>query len=176
MTDLDRGVLPDRDGGLRIRLSRRERDLLRSLPEQLRPLVSGEEEAPTVSGVLFSRGYDDDAQEAEFRSLAGDDIVSQRVAALDAFADTLDGGVERDGAWHKELDAEEAGAWLSAVNDGRLVLAALLGINDESQWEQGPDEDNPASIVLDYLSWLQTELVDAMMTSLPEAEGPATGG
>ena len=162
-------IAPTADGGVRVRLPLPERDLLRSLPGQLRPLVSGEEQAPTVAGVLFSRGYDDEELEQEYRSLAGDDIVAQRLAALDAFAQTLAGGREFGGTWHIDLDAEQASAWLSAVNDGRLVLGALLGITEESQWEDGPDEDNPASIVLSYLGWLQTELVDALMTTLPEA-------
>ena len=172
----DHGIVPAAQGGVRVGLSRRERDLLRSLPDQLRPLVSGEEQAPVVSGVLYSRGYDDDELEAEYRTLAGDDIVAQRVAALDAFAESLDAGTERDGVWRHELDAAAAGAWLSAINDGRLVLAALLGITEESQWEQGPSDDNPAGVVLSYLGWLQTELVDALMVSLPAADDPAPGG
>ncbi len=176
MTDLDRSVAPRSDGGVALRLSRRERDLLRSLPGQLRPLVTGEEAAPTVSSVLYSRGYDDDELEEEYRSLAGDDIVAQRVGALDVFAATLEGGVERDGVWRAELDASDAAAWLSAVNNGRLVLAALLGITDESQWERPPADDNPAGIVLNYLGWLETELVDALMSTLPDQDDPATGG
>jgi hypothetical protein len=164
----DNSVAPAAGGGVTISLSHRERELLRSLPDQLRPLVSGDEPAPSVAGVLYSRGYDDDELEVEYRSLIGDDIVTQRVSALDAFAATLEAGAEHRGIWTVELDADEAGAWLSAVNDGRLVLAALLGITDESQWETGPADENPASIVLNYLGWLQTELVDAMMTTLPD--------
>ena len=173
---IDSGIAPTAGGGVAVRLTRRERELLRSLPGQLRPLVSGEEQAPSVSSVLFSRGYADDELEAEYRSLAGDDIVAQRVGALDAFAATLEGGTERLGVWRRELDAEEAGAWLSAVNDGRLVLAALLGITEEAQWEGGPADDNPAGIVLNYLGWLQTELVDALMAALPEPDQPPTAG
>ena len=176
MTEFGRGIVALPDGGVAVRLSRRERDLLRSLPQQLRPLISGEEQAPTVAGVLYSRGYDDDELEAEYRALAGDDIVAQRVTALDAFAATLDGGAERHGVWRRDLDADESAAWLSAVNDARLVFAALLGISDESQWESDVDDDNPAAIVLSYLGWLETELVDALMGFLDRPEYPATDG
>lgn len=169
MINRSSAITPTSQGGISVRLPLPERDLLRSLPDQLRPLVSGEEQAPNVAAALFSRGYEDDELEEEYRSLAGDDIVAQRLAALEAFAATLDGGTQERGAWRIELDAEQASAWLSAVNDGRLVLGALLGITEESQWEDGPDEDNPASIVLNYLGWLQTELVDALMAALPEA-------
>ena len=162
-----RGIVPARDGGVTVNLSQRERDLLRSLPEQLRPLLSGELPAPTISATLFSRGYDDDELESEYRSLAGDDIVAQRVSALDAFAESLEGGAVTRGRWRAELDGETAAAWLSAVNDGRLVLGALLGIVDESQWESGPSDDNPASVVMHYLGWVEEELVQALMTTLP---------
>ena len=165
-----RGIVPRGDGGVTVNLSRRERDLLRSLPDQLRPLLAGEQQAPTIAARLFPRGYDDDALEAEYRDLAGDDIVAQRVGAMDVFTRSLDGGDVVRGRWRAELDAETAAAWLSAVNDGRLVLGALLGIDVESQWEGGPTDDNPASVVLHYLGWIEEELVGALMFSLPEAD------
>ena len=165
-----RGITPARGGGVTVNLSARERDLLRSLPDQLRPQLTGEAEAPPIRARLFSRGYDDEDLEQEYRELVADDIVRQRVDALDVFMSTLEGGTSRLGRWRAELDADQAAAWLSAVNDGRLVLGALLGINDESQWEGGPADDNPASVVLHYLGWVEEELVGALMFSLPEAD------
>lgn len=161
-----RGIVAGPDGGVTVNLSVRERDLLRSLPDQLRPLLSGEEQAPLVTSVLYSRGYDDDEDEEAYRELIGDDIVAQRTAALDTFKATLDGGRIRGTRWRAELDAEQAGAWLSAVNDGRLTLGALLGITEESAWDGGPSDDEPASVVLYYLGWVQEELVAALMGSL----------
>ncbi len=163
-----RGVVPAPGGGLEIRLSTRERDLLRSLPGQLRPLLSGDESAPTIAERLYPPGYDDAELEREYRSLVGSDLVDERMAAMDAFAETLAGGTVTRGRWSLTLDAEKAAAWLSAVNDARLILGGLLGITEESQWEQGPQDDNPASVVMYYLGWLQEELVAALMGSLPE--------
>jgi Domain of unknown function (DUF2017) len=163
-----RGVSPARGGGVTVNLSARERDLLRSLPDQLRPLLTGDIDAPPVTARLFSRGYEDDELEREFRSLIGDDIVRQRVGALDVFVGTLDGGTVKLGRWRTQLDAEQANAWLSAVNDGRLVLGAVLGIVDESHWEEGPTDDDPATVILHYLGWLEEELVQALSTSLPD--------
>ncbi|MPZ71829.1 MAG: DUF2017 family protein [Nitriliruptorales bacterium] len=168
MTDKMRGIVARADGGVTVHLSARERDLLRSLPGQLRPLLAGEAEAPTVSSRLFSRGYEDNELEAEYHSLVAEDVVSQRLAAMDAFAVTLEEGSQRGGRWRTELDAEAATAWLSAINDGRLILGALLGVTDESAWEQHADDENPTSIVLYYLGWLQEELVAALTTALPE--------
>lgn len=162
-----RGMVPTPDGGVTVNLSVRERDLLRSLPEQLRPLLTDPEAAPGVGSALFSRGYDDDTDERKYRELIGDDIVTQRTAALDTFAASLDGGKVRAGRWRAQLDAEQAAAWLSAVNDGRLALGALLGITDEAEWEERADDENPANVVLYYLGWVQEELVTALMESLP---------
>ena len=164
-----RGVIPVAGGGLEIRLSVRERDLLRSLPQQLRPLLAGEEPAPTLTGRLYPPGYDDPDMEAEYQELVGSDIKAQRLAALDAFDATLAEGTVTRGRWAVTLNSEEAEAWLSAVNDARLILGGLLGITEESQWEDGPSEDNPASVVMYYLGWLQEDLVAGLMAALPEA-------
>lgn len=150
-----------------VQLSQRERDVLRTLPSQLRPLLAGGAGAETVTARLYSRGYDDDELEREYRALVGDDIATQRLAAMDAFAETLDAGEGRHSRWRIELDEEQAGAWLSAVNDGRLVLGALLGITDEAAWDEGPDDDNPASVLLFYLGWLEEQLVAALARGLP---------
>ena len=163
-----RGIVPTADGGLEIRLSARERDLLRSLPQQLRPLLTGSEPAPTITARLFPAAYEDDEMEQEFRSLVGSDIVDERTAAMDAFAATLEGGTLPRGRWSAKLAPEAAAAWLSAVNDSRLILGGLLGISLESQWEEGPDDDNPTSVVMYYLGWLQEELVAALMGALPD--------
>lgn len=163
-----RGITAAPGGGVTVNLSQRERDLLRSLPDQLRPLLLGEQQAPTVAARLFPRGYDDDELEAEYRELAGNEIVAQRIGAMDVFTRSLDGGTVVRGRWRAELDAETAAAWLSAVNDGRLVLGALLGIVEESQWERGPADDDPAGVVLHYLGWVEEELVSALMSSLPD--------
>ena len=168
MTSRARAVTPTGDGGLVVRLPVRERDLLRSLPDQLRPVLAGEQTAPAVTDRLYPRGYDDDALEREYRDLIGSDLVTERVAALDAFAETLAGGTVSRGRWSTTLDADAAGAWLSAVNDARLVLGQLLGITTESEWEGGPDPDEPSSVVMYYLGWLQEELVAALMGALPE--------
>ena len=162
-----RGVTPSADGGVTVNLSVRERELLRSLPDQLRPLLLDADQAPQLGAALFSRGYDDAEEERKYRELIGDDIVTQRTAALDTFAATLDAGKVRAGRWRAELDAEQAAAWLSAVNDGRLALGALLGITDEAAWEERSDDENPASVVLYYLGWVQEELVTALSGALP---------
>lgn len=155
-------------GGVRVRLTSRERALLQSLPEQLRPLLSGEGGAPEVRGRLFPPAYHDEEQESEYRDLIGDSLVEERIERLEAFARTLDGGHSGRLSWSAELSADEAHAWLSALNDARLTLGVLLGITDESQWEDGVDRDDPSAVALFYLGWLQEQLLAALMSSLDE--------
>lgn len=155
-------------GGVRVRLTPRERSLLQSLPAQLRPLLTGDAGGGAVRGRLFPPAYGDAEQESEYRDLVGESLVEERLERLEAFAATLDGGQGGRLAWTVELSADQAHAWLSALNDARLTLGVLLGITDESQWERGPDEDNPSAVALYYLGWLQEQLLGALMHSLDE--------
>lgn len=155
-------------GGVRIRLSARERSLLASLPGQLRPLLSGQAEAGAVRDRLFPRAYEGADEESEYRDLVGESLVEERIERLEAFASTLDAGHGGRLGWTVELSSDEAHAWLSALNDARLTLGVLLGITEESQWEGGPAHDDPSAVALYYLGWLQEQLLAALMSSLDE--------
>ena len=156
------GVRPRPGGGVSVRLTPGERALLRGLLPQLRPVLAGEQDVGGAVDRLYPPGYDDPDAEAEYRLLVGDSLVSQRLEALEAFTTTLEGGRDRGRWWTTELDADEAHAWLGAINDARLVLGCVSGVTDESQWDRGPDPDEPASVALYYLGWLQEELLAAL--------------
>jgi hypothetical protein len=161
------------DGGMRIRLSPRERDALRSLPRQILPVLTGEHElgAPGTSlrSRLFPSAYaDDPLAEIEYQELVGNQVEDLRASALRTFARTLERGVTRRLLWTIDLNREEAAAWLSAVNDARLTLAMIAGITSEEQWEDGPDPHDSTSIMLYYLGWLEEQLVAAMTGGLEE--------
>lgn len=155
------------DGGLRVRLGWRERELLVDVARRLRPVLTGDEDPPHIRERLFPPAYDDPEAEAEYRAMVGDSLVDERVAALDAFLATLEGGETRLLAWTIALDAGQAAAWLSATNDLRLMLAGTLGVTDESVWENGPDMGDRSSVLLYYLGWLQERLLAAMAGRLP---------
>lgn len=165
MTDLVHGVQRLPEGGLRARLASRERQLLASLPDQLRPVLTGEEDPAGVRERLFPPAYDDPEEEAEYRELVGDDLLEERLDKLDAFARTLDAGEEGDDVWTLDLSEEDAEAWLSALNDARLALASIVGIQHESDWEAGPDPEDSTAVALWYLGWLQEELLSALRSS-----------
>jgi len=157
-------------GGYQVRLGHPERDLLRSLPGQLRSLLAGETDLDTGAGWvrerLFPRAYDDPVEELAYRELVGTTPTDDRLAALDDFARTLDGGTAGPRTWSTTLTAEEADAWLSAVNDARLTLAMVVGIASEDDWPAAHQAGDPTAVALSWLGWLQEELLTALTTSL----------
>lgn len=153
------------DDGVEVVIGADERDALRSVPPRLRAIVESTDPTLTADEVrhrLFPRAYEDAEADAEFRSITEPDLVQGRLDALDTFLATLDAGTDRGRRWQTRLSGEEAEAWLAVVNDARLVLAGMVGIIDESDWERGPDYDDPASVMLFYLGWLEEELVNAL--------------
>ena len=147
-----------REGEVRLRLPREERELLRSLPAQLRRLLDEAPEDPSLER-LFPPAYDDDESEAEYRRLMGDELLDDRRRALRVLEETLD----RD-----RLSAEQAQAWLTALNDLRLVLGTRLDVRDETLLAGlRPDDPRaPELAVYAYLSWLQEQLVEALEADL----------
>jgi Domain of unknown function (DUF2017) len=104
---------------------------------------------------LFPPAYDDEADETEYRRLMRDELLGGRRRALQVLEET----VGRD-----RLNAGEAQAWLTALNDLRLVLGTRLDVSEET-FLDGLDPDDPRAPELAlyaYLSWLQEQLVEAI--------------
>jgi Domain of unknown function (DUF2017) len=143
-----------RNGDIRLRLPRDERALLRSLPAQLRRLLAEAPEDPSLER-LFPPAYDDAEDEAEYRRLMGDELLEGRRRALRVVEETLD---------QDRLTKEQAEAWLTALNDLRLVLGTRLDVTEEMLLERlRPYDPDAFEISLyAYLSWLQEQLVDAL--------------
>lgn len=152
-----RRVSRARDGTFRLRLSPEERDLLRSLPGQLRALLDADD--PALER-LFPPAYPDDPElETEYAGLVRDDLRKQRATSLEVMESTLDAD---------RLDEEELAAWLGALNDLRLVLGTRLGVTEE-MYEQGfPEEDPeaPRYALYQYLGWLEEQVVAALAESV----------
>src|SRR5262245_19535795 len=108
------------DGGVLLRLSREERGLLAMLAADLREQLEGEPTDPSFRR-LFPPAYEDEQDERGYRDLAGDDLLNGRRGALELLEATA--GSDR-------LTAEEADAWLRALNDLRLVLGTRLDVQE----------------------------------------------
>lgn len=152
-----RRVQRDRKGGYRLRLPQEERELLRSLPRQMREVLKTDDPALRR---LFPPAYTDDPEaEDEFRRLMREELLTGKLVALRIVEETADA---------KHLTEEQLEGWLGALESLRLYLGSQLDITEEA-YAHDVDPDDPAAPALalyGYLSWLQEEVVAALSASL----------
>ena len=141
-------------GGVELRLSRDERSLLAGLVEELRALLDGAPGDPSLRR-LFPPAYDEEDDERAYRDLMGGELLEGRRSALDVVAQTLD---------RERLSADEADAWLRALNDLRLALGTRLDVKEDTFVEELRRDDPraPALAVYGYLSWMQEQLIEVL--------------
>jgi hypothetical protein len=144
-----------RGGEFRLRLPDDERELLQLLAGELRERVEDEPDHPDLKR-LFPPAHAEDAEaEAEYRRLVGRQLDDGRANRLDTFTATID---------RETLTAAEAEAWLSVLNDLRLVLGTRLDVTEQLDWNVDPSDPRAAELaVYAYLSWLQEQMVEALM-------------
>jgi hypothetical protein len=146
-----------RGGRFALRITGAERDVLRSLPAQLRQMLTGQDSAtdPDLRR-LFPLAYPDDPQKsAEYDGMVRDDLMAERIAAIEVMERTIDSD---------SLSEDELLAWLSAINDLRLVLGARLDVpEDLSELDVHPDDPRAENLALyAYLSILEEDAVAAL--------------
>jgi Domain of unknown function (DUF2017) len=142
------------DGSVELGLSHEERTLLVGLAAELRSLLEGATGDPALRR-LFPPAYDDEGDERAYRDLMGGELLDGRREALELLARTAE---------QKRLSAEEADAWLRALNDLRLVLGTRLDVQEDTLLDDlRPDDERAAGLaVYGYLSWIQEQLVAAL--------------
>ncbi|MQA95239.1 MAG: DUF2017 family protein [Streptosporangiales bacterium] len=176
------GFRRTRDGGVRVRLDDNEVQVVRSLVGQILELLEADaKEAGDDSGAaeigmpslgisgrtatpddpvlarLFPDAYGDDAEAAgDFRRYTESGLRDGKRAAAATVLTGLDAGPGLI-----ELTAEEAQAWLRALNDVRLALATRLGLTDGFHLFGSMDPTDPRN-VYDWLTFLQETLVRAV--------------
>ena len=162
----ERGGVRRIDGGVRVRLTPDERDVLSTIPSQLRDVFRGEAGHDELLARLFPPAYDDAAAEAEFHLTRGSELARLRSETLDRFQTSMLKGADHRGHWAVDLSWDEAHAWLQVVNDTRLVLASIDGITSEADWD-APVETSER-LLLHWLGWLEEQLVQALMSTLED--------
>jgi len=148
-----RRVKRTRGGDFQLRLPPEERDLLRTLPNQLRELLLTDD--PSLRRLFPPAYVDDPEHEEEYRRLMADDLVRRRQAALDIVEETIDA---------ERVNEEQLTAWMGAINDLRLVLGTRLDVSEEMDIDNLEDDDplTPAFALYGYLGWLQEQIVAAL--------------
>jgi hypothetical protein len=143
---------------------------------------------PALARLLPDAHKDDPQASADFRRYTESGLRARKRQGLELALRTLDRGTLL------RLNGAEAGAWLVALTDVRLVLAERIGLRtdeDHALLEEvvahlaaaEPESVEAADAsagtaagerlamtlaLYDFLAWLQETLVEAMSTTLPE--------
>ena len=147
------------DGEIALQLPPDERHLLRELAHGIRTLLAEDPDDPAARR-LFPPAYADPKLEDEYRALMRTQLTSGREQALGRVLATVD---------QHRLSADDADAWLRALNDSRLVLGTRLDVTEDFDWDSiEPDDPEAAELALyAYVSWLQEQLVEAAGQPMP---------
>lgn len=153
----ERGIKRAKDGSYSVRLEDEERQILASLPAQLRSVIESDD--PSTRR-LFPPAYEDAAAQDDYRDLVHESLRDGKLAALAELERT---------ARAESLTEAELGAWLGAFESLRLVLGEQLEITEETYGEAlDPDDpETPRRALYGWLSWLQEEAVAALSSGLP---------
>jgi hypothetical protein len=153
---------------VQLRLPQAEKAVLASVMSQLRMVVQGGAGVEHLRARLFPRAYDDPDHDQEFRRLVGEDLVEQRLAAIDTTLATLEAGRNRTRQWVIDLDDEQVHSWLTVLHDLRLVLAQIVGIRTEADWDRDLDGAEAPELLLWHIGTLQEELLAVLMRDLTQ--------
>jgi hypothetical protein len=153
MADLEPRIRRAPDGDIELRFPAEERAVIRTLPGQLRASLGSM--ASGTERLFPPASLDDPAVEAAYRELVGTQLEDGRLRSIETMEETT--GASR-------LDREQAEAWLSVLNDLRLVLGSRLQVTEESAQREiaETDPEGPAYAMFHYLGWLVEQLVAAV--------------
>jgi uncharacterized protein DUF2017 len=153
-----------RRGDFQVRLPSGEREILRSLPGQLRGLLDANDPATER---LFPPAYGDDRdRSAEYDRLVREDLVQGRLTSIEVMEATI----EAD-----RLSEEQLVAWLGALNDLRLVLGTRLDVTEDMDEVPLSDPRAQAFALYHYLTWLEEQVVESLAAGVDPAGTESTG-
>ena len=113
---------------------------------------------------LFPTAYPNDPElDAGYQILAREQLIDSRREAIELMRNSVDSDV---------LDEAEMAAWMGIVNDLRLVLGTRLDVSEDDDELDVDDPQMDAKLLYHELGGLLTEIVDALMGTLPD---PADG-
>ena len=156
---MSRPLKRQKDGTFTLKLTGQEREILANLPTELiKALQAGEDERAVFR--LFPPAYTNDlGRQVEYDTLMRDDLLEHHLSALRTLEETANAN---------SLSEVQLDTWVRALNQLRLVLGTRLDITDDTT-EDDFDPDNPAAgayALYTYLSYLQSEVVDALSETL----------
>lgn len=140
-------------GGVRVRISDEERQLLEQITTDYRELLLGG--TNDITRRLYPTAYLDDPEaNAAFVSKSHDALLARRLDNLDIVEQTIN---------LEQLRIDQAEVWVSIINDMRLVLGTALDVSEDDEELDDLDEQTYAShAVYSHLGYLVSELLEAL--------------
>lgn len=152
-------------GRYRVKLTRNEERLVRSLLAQMREQLEASTDEPHLRR-LFPPAYPNDPErDAGYQVMTRDELLDRRLKALEIVERTVGGG---------ELDQAELSAWMLTLNAMRLVLGTRLDVDEELP-DLDPDDPHAfAYAVYHHLGILLEQVVEALGEDVPPPPPPTS--
>ncbi len=90
-------------------------------------------------------------------------LLRERLDALELITSTLGRASQSGEWWQIALTPAEVQAWLGVLNDTRLVLGTRLAVTEEERVLDPADPEAGAYAMYQWLTWLQGDLVEALL-------------
>jgi hypothetical protein len=103
---------------------------------------------PVLLRLLPDAYRDDDGAAADFRRYTDSELRATKRGHATVVLETVP-----EGGGRLDLDRDQCDAWLGALNDMRLALGTSMGVTEETDPEDYP-EDHPARQALEVYGWL----------------------
>ena len=136
------------------------RQVLEALLEELRTLLQQTTDDPAVRRLFPTAYHDDPERDREYQALVRDELLDRRLAALDTVRSSIAAS---------ELDGAGLTAWMTAVNDARLVLGTMLDVGEDQAPVDPDDPDAPRHAAYGFLTHVLGEIVEALSDGLGDA-------
>jgi hypothetical protein len=144
-----------------------EAALLSQLAGQVAALLRGAQADdaapdPVIARLLPDAYTDDPEASAEFRRFTSADLTERKVRNALMIVASVESATTASESVEVLLDGVAAQAWLRALTDIRLVLAARLGIEEDDDAIRADEQALILGDVYDWLGWMQESLLSAL--------------
>ncbi len=137
--------------GVELDLGREERDVLELLTRELQQRLGEDADHPDLRRLFPTAYHQDPDRDAEYQILARSELMDTRLASLTTMRDTLYG---------RHLSDEQLAAWMTTINQLRLVLGTRLDIGEDED-EDPFDDPTGERLIYHWLTFLLSLILDA---------------
>lgn len=151
----------DRD--IHLELEEHEAELFRSLLIEMATLLEATLVDDPIKNRLFPRAYEDDDDEAKYKSLIGLDLEKSKRENVRQTREMLG----EFGPIDVTLDANQTEGWLRLLTDLRLAIGTRLEVTEaDMAAEIDPSTpEAPALSVLHWLGWIQESMLERVTST-----------